>query len=161
MSPFDPTADPMDGPWDEIDTAIMADIRRYWETVDPVPDDLVEQACFAVQLSAIGAEMLRLAATEPLVGVRSERTRLITFAGDTLTITINVSGNDDRSARLDGWLYPPMTCGIELRTNTGTQRTESDTEGRFALAAVPSGVAQIVARPTGTDRTVTTPAFSI
>lgn len=162
MSAFDATTWSANDPLDPADDAALADIRRHWEALDPVPADLVERVRFAVALSTVDTELLRLIETESLAAVRGdERTRLITFGGDTMTIMVNVSPNDDGSARLDGWLSPPAACAIELRTSRGPLRTEADGDGRFALAAVPAGGVQLVATPPGSGRTVTTPAFSV
>jgi hypothetical protein len=89
-----------------------------------------------------------------------ERARTITLDSESLTIMVNVVPNDDGTYRLDGWLAPPASHPIELRTGGRTLVTESDVRGRFAFEAVAADTVQLVVRP-GPSRTVTTPTFSL
>lgn len=152
-------------PLDELDARILAGVRSLWDALDPVPPTLVDQIRFAMDLESADFEVLRL--TERMrfeVARGEEQSRLITFDSDSLTIMIKVDLNRNGTVRVDGWLTPPATHPIELRTTAGSLTTASDDGGRFALDGIAPGMAQLVVRPTGTvpggrGRTVTTPSI--
>lgn len=160
------TMDAANGPLDELDFAILTDVRALWDALDPVPPTLVDQICFAMDLESTDFEVLRL--TERMrfeVARGEEQSRLITFDSDSLTIMIKIDQNRNGTVRLDGWLTPPASHPIELRTMDGSMVTASDDGGRFALDGIRPGMAQLVVRPNGTQtpadqgRTVTTPSI--
>src|SRR5882757_1022489 len=156
-------------PLDELDARILAGVRSLWDALDPVPSTLVDQIQFATGLESaldpesVDFEVLRL--TERMrfeVARGEEQSRLITFDSDSLTIMIKIDLNRNGTVRVDGWLTPPASHPIELRTTAGSLSTASDDGGRFALDGITPGMAQLVVRPTGTvngnrERTVTTP----
>jgi hypothetical protein len=152
-------------PLDELDARILAGVRSLWDALDPVPPNLVDQIRFAMDLESADFEVLRL--TERMrfeVARGEEQSRLITFDSDSLTIMIKIDLNRNGTVRVDGWLTPPATHPIELRTTAGSLTTASDDGGRFALDGIAPGMAQLVVRPTGTvpggrGRTVTTPSI--
>lgn len=152
-------------PLDELDFAILQGVRGLWDALDPVPTSLVDQISFALDLESADFEVLRL--TERMrfeVARGEEQSRLITFDSDSLTIMIKIDQNRNGTVRLDGWLTPPASHPIELRTTHGSLSTASDDGGRFALDGIRPGMAQLVVRPTGTmptqrGRTVTTPSI--
>ena len=152
-------------PLDELDARILAGVRSLWDALDPVPPTLVDQIRFAMDLESADFEVLRL--TERMrfeVARGEEQSRLITFDSDSLTIMIKIDLNRNGTVRVDGWLTPPATHPIELRTTAGSLTTASDDGGRFALDGIAPGMAQLVVRPTGTvpggrGRTVTTPSI--
>jgi len=156
-------------PLDELDFSILRDVRELWDALDPVPATLVDQICFALDLESADFEVLRL--TERMrfeVARGEEQSRLITFDSDSLTIMIKIDENRNGTVRLDGWLTPPASHPVDLRTTNGTMSTSSDDGGRFALDGIRPGMAQLVVRPTGTitaaqaeqrGRTVTTPSI--
>jgi hypothetical protein len=152
-------------PLDDLDFAILRGVRGLWDALDPVPANLVDQICFALDLESADFEVLRL--TERMrfeVARGEEQSRLITFDSDTLTIMIKIDQNRNGTVRLDGWLTPPASHPIELRTTAGALATASDDGGRFALDGIQPGMAQLVVRPAGTmptqrGRTVTTPSI--
>jgi hypothetical protein len=104
--------------------------------------------------------VFRLSADELApAGVRGvEETRMITFDSDSLTIMFSVSPCDAATVRLDGWLAPPAAHRVELRTADGPMETSADADGRFAVADVPHGLAQVVVHPADGTRTVVTPS---
>jgi hypothetical protein len=152
-------------PLDELDARILAGVRSLWDALDPVPSTLVDQIRFAMDLESADFEVLRL--TERMrfeVARGEEQSRLITFDSDSLTIMIKIDLNRNGTVRVDGWLTPPASHPIELRTTVGSLNTASDDGGRFALDGITPGMAQLVVRPTGTvlnggERTVTTPSI--
>jgi hypothetical protein len=147
---------------DEVDAMILAGIRELWSTVDPMPATLVERIQFAVELEDVDVEVMRVCEQQELVAARGdERTRLITFDSESLTIMVNVRPNKNGTIRLDGWLTPPACHPIELHTSDGPIMTSSDDGGRFVVDDVPHGMTQLVVRPVAQTRTVSTPTISL
>jgi hypothetical protein len=146
---------------DEIDVELLRSLRELWTAVDPMPPTLVEQIKFAVELEDVDVEVMRVREQEELVAARGdERTRLITFDSESLTIMVNVRPNKNGTIRLDGWLTPPASHPIELRTSDGPIMTSSDDGGRFVVDDVPHGMTQLVVRPVAQTSTVSTPTIS-
>jgi hypothetical protein len=149
-----------DEPFDERDAAILAEVKQLWAERDPVPAGLVDQIQFAIDLECLDVEVLRMTMLDEATSARGdELSRLVTFSSDTLTIMIRVFPGKDGTNRIDGWLTPGDSHPIELRTGDATMTTESDTTGRFAFRAVPGGLAQLMVKPSGMAKTVTTPAI--
>lgn len=156
-----------DGPMDEFDLAILDSIREAFERADPMPADVLERIKFSLALRDLEAEVARIAAEEDprLVAVRSaEQSRTVTFDSDSLTIMIRIDSDKNDTVRIDGWLAPPQRREIEMQTASGTLRTVSDQQGRFAFANLPRGTARLSVRPgeqgqSGSGRPVVTPAL--
>jgi hypothetical protein len=168
MKPPDASGQPTaDQPLDDIDLAILDEIRAEFERADPMPADLPERIRFSLALRDLEVEVARLAAEENqlLLAARGqEQTRTVTFDSDSVTIMIRIDSNNDGTARVDGWLAPPQRREIELKTTAHVLRAVSDEQGRFALASVPRGMAQLIVRPAGhrpgePGRSVVTPAL--
>jgi hypothetical protein len=155
-----------DEPLDDGDDAVLRELRGMYASVDPVPAGLVERIQFAVDLEDLDVEVGRLTGTPALAGsVRAaEHSRLITFDSDSMTIMVNLTATEDGDVRVDGWLAPPGSHRIELRTETARLLATADDQGRFVLSSVPHGLAQLVVEPTGPDgsaRSVVTPSLLI
>jgi hypothetical protein len=151
-----------DEPMDEFDTAVLSGVKDLWSTVDPLPATLLDRIKFAVELENVDLEVMRLTElSEPALVRGDEQSRLITFDSETLTIMVSIRQNPNGTIRVDGWLTPAGCHPIELRASSGDQATVSDKDGRFVLDTVSPGLAQLVVRPDGTTRTVTTPAISL
>jgi hypothetical protein len=159
-------------PMDELDTTILSGVKDMWATVDPMPAMLLEQIKFAVELEDVDLEVMRLTELdEPAAARGDEQSRLITFDSESLTIMVSIRPNPDGTIRVDGWLTPAGCHPIELRAGgrggpeldraAAAVSTVSDEDGRFVLDTVQPGLAQLVVRPDGTTRTVTTPAISL
>jgi len=149
---------------DESDLAILDGVRELFQAADPMPASLPEQIRFWLALRDLEVEVARLCAEDDgrLLAARgTEQSRTITFDSDSLTIMIRVDANRDGSARIDGWLAPPQSRTIELRTMAETLTTDADDGGRFAFRRVPRGTAQLVARagPDPDGPTVVAPAL--
>lgn len=152
-----------DEPLDELDTAILAGVRDFWSAADPMPVGLADRVKFAIELDNVELEVMRMSElAEPAAARGDERTRLITFDSDTLTIMVSIRPNPDGTIRVDGWLTPAGRHPIELRaSSSGCTATVSDEDGRFVLDTIQPGLAQLVVRPDGSTRTVTTPSISL
>jgi hypothetical protein len=138
-----------DQPLDEMDAAILNDIREMFQEADPMPADLPERIQFSLTLRHLEFEVARLAAEEdqPTLAVRGvEQSRTITFESDSLTIMIRVDLGGTGTVRIDGWLAPPYPRTIELRTAAESLTTVADEGGRFVFTRVPHGSAQFVIR---------------
>ncbi|MET0236245.1 MAG: hypothetical protein ABW224_16485 [Kibdelosporangium sp.] len=154
-----------DEPLDDTDHSILAGVRDLWTTTDPMPVSLLDRIKFAIELENVDVEVLRLTELQPAAARGDEQSRLITFDSESVTIMVSIRPNPDGTIRVDGWLTPAGCHPIELRSSGGTTgngtATVSDEDGRFVLDTVQPGLAQLVVRPTGTTRTVTTPSISL
>jgi hypothetical protein len=152
----DPNGTQAEGQWpDEIDRAILDQLRDTYVLTDPPPAELDERVRFAIALENIDVEVARL--QEDLLigsGARGEdRTRTITFDCHSLTIMITIVDIGDDGVRLDGWLAPAARRQIELRVAepsvdaAGSSRvvTTEDT-GRFVFDHVGHGLVQLLVR---------------
>jgi hypothetical protein len=141
-----------DGPLDDVDIAILDGVRAAYQQVDPMPVDLPDRIRFALSLRRLGAEIARLTEDEgrpALLARGAEQSQTMTFDSDSLTIMIRVEPDRNDTVRVDGWLAPPATRTIELKSAGGSLLAVSDEQGRFAFSSVPRGVTQLVVRPAG------------
>lgn len=146
-----------DGSFDDVDFAVLAEMRAAWSEADPVPPELVGTVCFALELASPDADIMRSVEQHALPAARGdENARLITFDGAEVAMMINVSPGRGDHVRIDGWLTPPAAHVVELRTPSRDSAVTADPDGRFAFLDVPRGIAQFVVRANGT---VTTPAI--
>ena len=158
---------PADEPLDDTDFGVLGDIRELFEAVDPMPADLPERIRFSLALRDLEVEVARLAEEDQLtVAARGkEQARTITFDSDSLTIMIRIDANRDGTVRVDGWLAPPQSRQVEIKTTADPLTAASDAQGRFAFAQVPRGTAQFIVHPAepamGDTRSVVTPALII
>jgi hypothetical protein len=146
---------------DNVDIAVLQDLRELYGDLDPMSADLVERIQFALALEDLDVEVFRACAERGgLAGVRgTEETRTITFDSDSLTIMFSISPSGTAAVRLDGWLAPPAAHRVELRTEHGQMQTCADADGRFAVDDVPHGLAQLVVHPAAEGtRSVVTPS---
>ena len=153
------------GAIDERDEEVLGLLRECQEVLDPMPDSVVQRSLFAIALQDLDAEVFRLVEQHGLdmAGVRGEEARVVTFDSDSLTVMIRIS-QQNSTVRIDGWLAPPESCRVELRTGERVISTGADEEGRFVLDAIPRGLAQLVVRrggslTTGAEQSILTPAI--
>src|SRR5271169_3968262 len=120
MKPSEAGDWPADGPLDDADLEILAEIRDMFQAADPMPPDLPERIRFSLALRDLEIEVARLAEEDQLtVAARgTEQSRTITFDSDSLTIMIRIETNRDGTARVDGWLAPPQRRDLEMKTST-------------------------------------------
>ncbi len=137
-------------PVDHDDVALLAELARIYERIDPVPEGLVERIGFTLTLADLEIELARLSAeTREPVGARGEeRVRTVTFSSDSLTTMVTVTPQDAGQFRIDGWLAPGAALDVELRTDHGSMRTAADRDGRFDFVEVRAGLVQLVIHPT-------------
>jgi len=147
------------------DDALIAEVARLVEELDPPPPGLVERAQFAVAIDDIRnieVEVAQWADNRELAGVRGGLPGTITFFVGDLTVMVNVTRMGERQ-RIDGWLVPAGAHGVEVRVaDHGTTSTTADEGGRFVLTEVPRGTTQLLVRmDTEQSRTVVTPTVDL
>ncbi|MHA7132163.1 hypothetical protein [Oerskovia turbata] len=154
-------------PLDAVDLEILADIARIQETLDPVPEGLVERSLFAITLAGLEAEVMELEYVRvPEMSVRGEappvEARTITFTAEALTVMITLSARDDGGIRIDGWVAPAGEVAVELHRPDGMVSTAADEDGRFVFEDVSPGPASLLLRAHGADGdAVTTPIIEL
>ena len=149
---------------DELDKAILAQLRHELESRDPVPEGLASRAQFAMTVQELEAEVARIVDLEAAGGqVRSTDYSLTTsmsFASDELSVMLTVERSSATTATLRGWLDAPAE--IEVRERSRTHTVDADAEGRFSVEGVERGLVQLLIRPTEQgSRPVITPAFEV
>jgi hypothetical protein len=154
------TEPPADGPMDDVDFALLADMQDLYQAMDPMPADLPERIRFSLSLRDLETEVARLAEEDlSAAAVRgAESSRAITFDSESLTIMIRIDANSDGTVQIDGWLAPPQRREIEMKTSADPLSVSSDEHGRFAFSRVPRGVAQLTVRPAGPKQSGAGPA---
>lgn len=157
---------------DDVDAATLRQVRALYDSVDPVPDDLVGRITFSVALGEVFDEVARLTRV-PLdaLAVRSAgptRTETLTFSADRLTAMVTVNRVAVGRLRLDGWLTPADRQRVRLRIQDGgTHETIVDEQGRFSFDRLLEGFGQLSFHPgDATEKgeaasTVVTPLFQL
>ena len=142
------------GEIDAADLRVLDQLAHLYDTLDPVPDGLVERIAFGITLDALHAEIAELQRTTDLAGVRSDdvtEAQTVTFTSASLSLMITVSPLSAELARIDGWVAPGGGASVELPTaNERLQRT-ADADGRFVFDNAPRGLGQFVVRLPGDD----------
>jgi hypothetical protein len=162
--------DPADEPLDDLDRAVLAELAAAYAAADPPPPDLDTRVAFALSLADDGFELevARLSRDE-LIGsgarAAADPTRTLTFDCPSLTVMITVIPTADDRRLIDGWIAPDGSHDVQIRAGGGqvTRSVRSDDGGRFTVADLPAGLAQITIRPPGSGpdqsgRAVVTPA---
>lgn len=150
----------MTEPLDDVDQAILDQVRAVHELVDPPPADLDARSKFALRLPNLDIEVGRLYEDALAgAGARSdERIRTVTFESDHLTIMMTVTERDDTGFVVEGWLAPPGPLEVELRLSDDKRTTTAEDSGRLVFDEVGSGLAQLaVHRGAGYATVVTAP----
>lgn len=153
---------------DDEDAALLAELARIHERLDPVPEGLVERIGFTLTLANLEVELARLISKtlEPTGARGEERARTVTFSSDSLTTMVTITPQAADEFRIDGWLAPGAALDVELRTDRGSLRTTADLDGRFEFIEVRGGLVQLVIHPTPGSRAqlgspVVTPAMEL
>jgi hypothetical protein len=147
-------------PLDGGDDHVMAVVARAWDTVDPVPPDLVERAVFAVALDEVMAEVARIQRlpSGDLAGVRSTQVATsMTFTVQGSTMMVTIGDDEGGTHRLDGWVTSEDTSGgdftVVLHLPDATRSVDA-TGGRFAFDRVPGVMVQFVVEDRATGAAV-------
>jgi hypothetical protein len=142
------------------DDELLAALGALLE-LDPVPRHLVEHTRFALDLTRLDIEVASWTLSAA-PGVRSRAApSTISFTVEDLTVMISLAPGAT-GHRFDGWLVPGGRHTVEVRVEGhGSQSTEADDGGRFALADVPPGLTQILVHLTGEGRPRTVVAPTI
>lgn len=149
-------------PLTDDDLALLADIGRAQDELDPLPPGLVERIEFAISLELLNAELATLTDAE-LLTVRSEEavvTDTVTFTASSISLMIVLSPDQD-AVRIDGW----VTGGgitVTLHAGADSHPAVSDATGRLVWSGVPHGPVRFLvapARPGG--RPVVTPMIEV
>jgi hypothetical protein len=138
---------PADG--DRLNTAddpLMARLRSMYDAIDPVPEHLADGVVALIAIANLDIEVGLLGDERSSVRGPDDSTLTVTFHSAHLTTTLRLDRRIDGTMRVDGTLAPPAVCEIELRTDTRSLRTRSDTNGRFAFDGATPGLAYITIR---------------
>jgi hypothetical protein len=127
---------------------VLAAIRDLYQAIDPVPSTLYTRIQFALDLASVEHELAVMCADLELAAVRGpDQTRTITFECQTLTIAVTITATGADRYRLDGWLAPPASLPVEIRSTGSRLRASSDDGGRFVFEDVPTGEMQLAVLP--------------
>ncbi|WP_156250509.1 carboxypeptidase regulatory-like domain-containing protein [Pseudactinotalea terrae] len=152
-------------PLDELDIALLDELRATLEAADPMPADLDERVQLALTVQALHAELAELQRMPvDLAGVRSHdytRVDTVTFTSESMSAVVTISRVDNDTVRIDGWLDGDL-AEVELRERQRTSTAPVDAEGRFAFADVERGLVQFVFRfADGDTSPVITPSMEV
>jgi len=150
------------------DDDLLAGVRTYWETADPVPAGMVARLQTAAALAASDTDldmelMLLVERSEELAGARGASTTAYTlrFAHDGVDLLLRVS-TDGTSPRIDGWVVPPSPVNVVVLRDTETLATlDVGDTGRFELPDLTPGMLRLRLDPTDGSTPFVTPAFEI
>lgn len=148
-------------------------VRQVWEEHDPVPEGLVERMQAVVQTEAILADtdldyelLVLVERSAELAGARGTAAYTLRFAYGTTEVLLRTDRSDS-GARLDGWIAPAAAMRVRATEVTDhgeghSWETETDANGRFEFADLPTGLFRLWLTPLDGDATAFgTPAFEI
>jgi hypothetical protein len=147
------------------DAALFARLRSVWETVDPVPVDLVDRMVAAVAVEDLTREyeQLTLVAGE-LAAVRSDTESLtLQFSDGSTSVLLHVTSTADAARRVDGWV-DAAALAVKLIQGDREWSAELGDNGRFAFDGVATGMSRIrmvVRDSNGEMREFETPQFEV
>lgn len=131
------------------DDELMAGVRGAFETLDPVPADVLAAARAAIALrvpSATLAELSHDRAGRTAAGVRGTAGRVLTFTRPGGSVEVEVAAHG-RNRELTGRLVPPAAALVRVRhrdlpPDEITARAEP--AGLFCVPDVPAGLVSLV-----------------
>ena len=150
------------------DDALLAGVRAYWESHDPVPDGMTArlQAVAAIAASDTDLDlelMMLVERTDELAGARGASTTAYTlrFAHDGVDLLLRVSG-DGTSSRIDGWVVPPSSVTVSVLRDTEVLASlDVGDSGRFEVPDLSPGMLRVRLEPVDGGTSFMTPAFEI
>ena len=149
-------------------------VRQVWEEHDPMPEGLIERMQAVTQTEAILADtdldyelLVLVERSAELAGARGTAAYTLRFAHGETEVLLRTDRDDTGQARLDGWIAP--AAAMRVRASEVTDRgegasweVETDTNGRFEFADLPSGLYRLWLTPLDSDAVAFgTPAFEI
>jgi hypothetical protein len=122
------------------DGRLMAELRRFFAEVDPVPSLVIDTAKASLGWRRLDADLAELLSDSALGEEAVALTRgsgapvrAVTFSSATLTIDIEVHV-EDQARTLLGQLVPPAPATIEIQTmDDSPLSAEADRLGRFRV----------------------------
>lgn len=129
------------------DHALLARLGTTFETIDPVPSDVLDLARAGLAWRDLDAALAELVADSRMDTARARTRRasgprLLTFEAGGLTIEVEVA-EDGQNRRLLGQLVPPSRAGVVVRWADGQVNVETDEIGRFSATGIPAGQVSI------------------
>ena len=150
------------------DAELLARLRRIADTVDPVPDDVVELGRAAFELRRADAILMTMA-TEALSGADlravagdhgSSRLHVFEHAGISIEVEVTARGEFARAVGIVDASGADLSGG-HVSVETPSSSTTVDLEGgRFTVERVPLGLARVVLERSG-ERVMVTPWFDV
>jgi hypothetical protein len=135
------------------DGALIDELRRVVELVDPVPARVLDAARASFTWRTIDAELAELAYDSMLEASRealvraSGAGRVLTFDSPGVSVELEVTSVGS-TRRLLGQLVPPQPAAIEIRHPAGMVTVDADALGRFSADGIPAGPVSLVCRLT-------------
>jgi len=128
------------------DAALFARLRHVWETVDPVPADLIDRMVAAVAVHDLSREyaLLTLTSASDLAAVRGESdTATLQFSDGKTSVLLHISATEHGARRVDGWVDADA---LAIRLVRGDQEWTRDAaeHGRFAFDDVTPGLVRLI-----------------
>jgi hypothetical protein len=157
MADSDPDAAERDG-----EDQLVDELRRVFELVDPVPENVLASARGSLTWRTIDAELAQLAYdsaldSEAVALVRATDTmRMLTFESreaPSFSVELGVTSAGS-GYRVVGQLVPARPAEVEVRHGGGVLEAAADELGRFAVDGVARGPMSLVCRLDG--RTIAT-----
>jgi hypothetical protein len=153
---------------DLTDDDLLAGVRAFWESRDPVPSGMVARIQTAAALAASDTDldmelMMLVERTEELAGARGTSTSAYTlrFAHDGVDLLLRIS-TDGAAPRIDGWVVPPAPITVIVLRDEDTLATlDVGDTGRFELPDLTSGMLRLRLEPADGSTPFVTPAFEI
>jgi len=146
------------------DAALFARLRAMWETIDPMPAELIDRMVASVAVADLSREYALLTLVESeLSAVRGDTdTATLQFSDGTTSVLLHITEVEGGMRRIDGWV-DAAALAISLLQDAGDISTEPDANGRFAFDAVSAGVSRIrlVVRADGGLHEFQTPQFEV
>jgi hypothetical protein len=140
---------------DDLDVAILGQVRAAHDRADPPPADLNDRVRFAIRLAgADGVEVFRRF-EDAVAGARDDQLRTLTFESDALTVMATLSPAGADAVRVEGWLAPAAPHRVRLRMADTSYEVVADADGRFTFDRVPTGLAQLVVDRAGQGPLIT------
>ncbi|MBM6403325.1 carboxypeptidase regulatory-like domain-containing protein [Phycicoccus sp. CSK15P-2] len=135
-------------PLDDLDAAVLAELRGLHSDADPLPGDLLDRIKFTMSVAHLEAQVAEIVSESDLAPVRGtdyDRADTVTFARDGLSVMVTIEHGESPRADVAGWVSE-SDVEVELRERGRTRTTSTDDDGRFTFTGVERGLASFVLR---------------